>query len=93
MIPDSLLAIADKAYRGEPLKASCPNSFDDDDVREFKKRVRARHETFNARLKSFHVLSGKFRHKPVMDKHKACFKAVAVIVQYGIELGNPLFDI
>lgn len=93
MIPEGLLAIVDKGYRGEPLKASAPNSLDDDDVREFKKRVRARHETFNARLKSFAILSEKFRHKPVLYKHKACFEAVAVIAQYSLELGSPLFTL
>lgn len=93
LIPNGKFAITNKGYRGEPATASCPNHLDDDDVREFKKRVRARHETFNARLKSFAVLSGKFRHKPVMDRHKACFEAVAVIVQYTIELGSPLFYI
>lgn len=92
-IPDGFYVIADKGYRGEPGKVSHPNRLDDDEVREFKKRVRARHETFNARLKAFEVLNQRFRHKPVMHLHKACFEAAAVIIQYSMELGSPLFDL
>lgn len=93
LIPDGFLAVADKAYRGEPKKASTPNILDDEFIRKLKSRIRARHETFNARLKNFKILSERFRHKPVLEKHKACFEAVAVIVQYSLELGSPLFTI
>ena len=92
-IPAGKLVIADKGYRGEPGLVSFPNDLDDPEVREFKKRVRARQETFNARLKAFGVLSGRFRHKPVLKQHEACFVACAVIVQYGIENGSPLFSV
>lgn len=93
LIPDGFLAVANKAYKGEPTKVSFPNHLDDLLIRRLKSRIRARQETFNARLKSFAVLDNPFRHKPVMEKHKACFEAVAVIVQYGIENGSPLFAI
>ena len=39
------------------------------------------------------VLLGRFRHKPVLKQHEACFVACAVIVQYGIENGSPLFSV
>ena len=93
MIPEGFLAIADKGYRGEIEKASVPNPLDDAAVNEFKSIVRARHETFNGRLKNFAVLNEKFRHRPVMERHKACFEAVAIITQYCMELGNPLFEL
>jgi len=93
LIPDGFYVVADKAYKGEPTKCSFPNHFDDPLIRKLKSRIRARQETFNARLKSFAVLDNPFCHKPVMDKHKACFEAVAVIVQYGIENGSPLLAI
>lgn len=93
LIPDGKLAVADKGYRGEPDTCSCPNHLDDEDVAEIKKRIRSRMETFFSRMKSFKVLEDAFRHKPVMEKHKMCFEAVAVLVQYGIDLGFPLFDI
>ena len=54
---------------------------------------RACQETFFSRMKAFQVLRQPFRHKPVMEKHEACFIAVAVMVQYGIENGSPLFHI
>ena len=28
-----------------------------------------------------------------MDKHKICFEAVCVIVQFQLENGSPLFDV
>ena len=54
-------------------------------------RARARHETFNGRIKNFGCLDDRFRHG--MEKHKICFEAVCVIVQYQLENGSPLFDI
>ena len=93
MIPEGRLAIADKAYRGEPGKVSYPNHLDKDAVRELKKRIRARHETFNWRLKNFDVLHQVFRHKPVLPQHKACLEAVAVIVQCEIDMGFKLFQV
>jgi hypothetical protein len=49
------------------------------------------HETFNSRLKNFHCLDDRFRHG--IDKHKICFEAICVIVQYQLENGSPLFDV
>ena len=46
-------------------------------------RLRARHEQINGRLKSFSCLSNRWRHD--LHKHKYCFFAVAVIVQFEIE--------
>lgn len=93
LIPAGRLVIADKAYRGEPNVVSFPNHLDDEEIREFKSRVRSRHETFNGRLKNFDVLKQIFRHKPVLSQHKACFEAVAVIVQCEISLGFQLFHV
>ena len=92
-IPEGRLVIADKGCRGEPGVVSFPNHSDEDEVREFKKRVRARHETFNGRLKNFDVLRQVFRHKPVLHMHKACLEAVAVIVQCEIDFGFKLFQV
>lgn len=91
-IPDGFLAVADKAYRGEPGKVSHnANPLDDPETVALKNRIRARQETFFARVKSFKVIENRFGHKPVLDKHKLCFEAVSVLVQYDIDLGNPLF--
>lgn len=93
MIPEGRLVIADKGYRGEPGVVSFPNHLDEEAVRNFKKRVRARHETFNGRLKTFDVLKQVFRHRPVLSQHKACLEAVAVITQCEMNMGFKLFTV
>jgi DDE superfamily endonuclease len=100
-MPDGKFATADRGYRGKP-KLRIPNNRDAPLVKEFKKRSQARHETFNARLKSFKILSTRFRHRhshrgnpsvTCHDNHKAAFEAVCVLIQYDMENGHPLFAI
>jgi hypothetical protein len=93
-------AIGDDGYRGFPNQVSTANSLDSDNVREFKVRARQRHETYNGKLKQFAVLSERFRCKnnpndklTAQAKLQMCFEAVAVLVQYKMEMGSPLFDI
>ena len=76
------IVIADKGYKADDLAhmVYIPNAIDDKDLKNFKSRVRCRHETFNGRIKHFSCLSETFRHG--MDKHKIVFEAVCVIVQY-----------
>jgi len=92
-MPAGKKAVADRGYVGEAgaRNLSMRNTFDSKAVRDFKRRVRARHENFNARLKSFQILDGCFRHG--VKKHKTVFEAVCVIVQYDMENGHPLFDV
>jgi hypothetical protein len=89
-IPLGNRAIGDRGYSGEPL-CSVRSRFDTPEVREFKRRVRARHEIINARIKAYHALDTRFRHG--MVKHKIMFEAVCVLVQYDMEHGHPLFDV
>jgi hypothetical protein len=90
-IPAGKKVIGDKGYRGEKAIISTPNSHDPPDVRHFKSRARARQESFNSRIKFFACLENRFRHG--LAKHKICFEAVCVIVQYQLENGSPLFDV
>lgn len=90
-IPDGHLAIGDKGYLGEPDVMMTPNSHDTEEVRKFKGRARARHETFNKKLKRFECLDKRFIHKE--GPQATCFEAVLVICQYDMEMGSPLFDI
>lgn len=90
IIPDGRKVIGDRGYRGESNLISTPNPHDAKELRDFKSRARARHETLNGRLKNFQVLSGRFRHK--QDNHKTVFEAICVIVQYQLENGSPLFQ-
>jgi hypothetical protein len=69
-------AIADRAYRGPQIVKR--SEFDSAVVKTFKKRARARHETFNGRIKSFNALDNRFRHG--IAKQKSVFEATCVIV-------------
>lgn len=84
-------AIGDDGYKGFPNQMSIANGLDSEPVSVFKVRSRQRHEAYNGKLKVFAVLSEKFRHP--RDKLQMCFEAVSVLVEYKMELGEPLFDI
>jgi DDE superfamily endonuclease len=91
MVPKGCRVIADSGYAGKTEKEkkifAIRNHLDDDDVSLFKARARARQEQFNARLKSYKCLSGTFIHG--MDRHRMCFAAVLVLLQYAIEDTSP----
>lgn len=90
-IPDGKRAIGDSGYRGEPTKVAVTRDADSDEVKKFKARAKARHETFNARIKNFKILDSAFRHG--FERHKTVFEAVCICVQYDIENGHGLFEI
>ena len=56
-----------------------------------RNRIRARHETVNARMKIFNALGNKFQHP--LQRHQDVFTAVAVLVQLSIRSGEELFEI
>lgn len=89
-IPEGKKCIADKIYVG-CNKIALHNSLDTEEVREFKGRARARQESINARLKSYSILSNRFRHGK--DNHQAVVSAIAVIVSFHMEHGSPLFAV
>lgn len=93
-IPAGKLVIADRGYRGEAV-ISFPNPADDDNVKDFKSAVMARHETVNKRFKDFEILRATFRHNngDPLGNHGPIFKAIAVITQVKLEEGEPLFDV
>lgn len=55
------------------------------------KRIRARHETSNRRLRHFNILRHRFRHQP--HKHGMVFRAIINIVQLEMTLERPLFEV
>jgi hypothetical protein len=65
----------------------------------FKRRARARHKSFNVRIKRFEILSKKLKgfhdHHGVTvhDGHRLVFVAACVVAQYDMENGHPLFDV
>jgi hypothetical protein len=92
MIPQGKRVIADNGYTSTQEQGilSTPNSHDIREVRKFKSRARARHESFNGKVKNFRCLAEQFRHG--VPNHKIVFEAVCIIVQYQLENGSPLFD-
>ena len=93
-MPIGSRGIADNGYVGDGM-LSTDNGLDSIEIKNFKKRAKARQETMNARCKNFSVLSQRFRHteEQRMQSHGLAFTAVIVIVQYEIEGAHPLFDV
>lgn len=54
------------------------------------KRILARHETINKRLKQWKCLGSRFRHP--LFRHPKCFHAIINITQIMINNGDPLFS-
>ena len=96
-IPAGKRLIADKVYATKDLEQTCStwNQFDTEEMQEFKRRAKARHESINDRIKKYQAIKKVFRHGPA--KAQLCFDAVLVMVQYAIEdkgpYGEPLFDV
>jgi hypothetical protein len=91
MIPTGKKAIVDNGYKGKDPKYAKPSPLDSAELRKFKGRARSRQECFNARMKNFGCLKQDFRHG--VDRHRNCFEAIAVVCQYQLENGSPLFDV
>jgi hypothetical protein len=90
------LCIADGGYAMSEVHGGrgflcLPNSTDSKELKQFKSRVRCRHETLNGRLNNFKILQDTFRHG--MNCHGIAFEAVAVIIQYQMDNGAPIFDV
>ena len=91
-IPDGKRAIADSIYRPEDGKTvSITRRGDSTAVKEFKARAKSRQETFNRRIKSFHILATEFRHD--ISHHQMVMEAVCILCQYDIENGHGLFEV
>ena len=99
MVPTGCRVIADAGYTGKTEEEkkifAVDNSLDSDEVKKFKGKAKARQEQFNSRMKSYKCLKSKFRHG--VRKHKICFAAILVLVQYAIEdtssVGEPLITL
>jgi hypothetical protein len=89
------ICITDRGFRSryghESKHFSYPDFMDSKELYNFKSRARQRQETFNRRLKHFEALSSTFKNGFV--KHGIALRAVAVIVQYQMDNGSPLFSV
>jgi len=92
MIPTGKRVIGDSGYSGEDnITVSITREGDSVEVKELKSRAKSRHETFNARIKSYAILATKFRHP--ISLHQTIMESICVLTQYGLESGNGLFEV
>ena len=89
-IPENKFALGDSAYKSSN-KVIVKNKTDSRELKRFKNRALARHETFNGRIKCFNCLCNRWHHD--LKKHKSVMEAVCILVQYDMENGNPLFEV
>ena len=84
---------ADDGYlNASPMYAKCPGAMTArKDRLQLQSKVRARHETFNKRLKQWKILADIYRHP--LEKHYKVFHCVAVITQIILEHEQPLFQV
>ena len=84
---------ADDGYMGEcPLHCKCPGSdTSHKNQKKMRARVRMRHEHVNERMKNYNCLNVKFRHGAT--RHGLAVRAIAVLVQLSMDLGEPLMDL
>jgi hypothetical protein len=82
--------IADGGYRDGNQWSVTPTG-----TRSYRDRqmavIRSRHETINSRLKQWSILAVMFRHS--LEKHSKAFRAVANIVQLGLQTDRPAFQV
>jgi len=89
-IPVDKRAVADSALR-TCQKATTRMPGQQKELKDFIKRATARQENVFKRFKQFNILRSEFRHG--FDMHKDVLDAIAVITQYDMDLGNPLFNV
>jgi len=98
-IPPGSKGIADNGYRSKEVMMEAylafPNSYASRVLRKFLQPSRSRHESLYSRMKNFEVLNQRFRSKHADRdiRHKACFEAVAVTLQFQMENGSPLMSV
>ena len=81
--------VADGGYQSSQIDETMlatPNSTDPPPLKKFKSLGRCREEDVNGRMAKFKVLSHEFEHG--IEKHKICYTAVAVLVQYQLDCGE-----
>ncbi len=89
------VCIADRGFRSkiasERKHFAYPEPMDSQQLNNFKSRARCRQETFNRRLKHFECLSATWTHG--FEKHGIAMRAVAVLVQYQMDNGSPIYAV
>ena len=85
--------VADDGYIGEaPRLVKAPGlQMHSSEDRAMQSVVRSRHETLNGRFKFWEILKHPLRHD--ISEHGQIFRAIAVIIQLGIDEGDKLFSV
>ena len=87
------VGITDRGFRSKFVDESkhfaLPGFMDSKPLFNFKTRAWMRQESYNRRLKHFECLSTTFTHGFV--KHGIALRAVAVMVQYQMDNGSPIY--
>jgi len=86
--------LGDRGYNGEPDYIVTATRFINEGNMQLLRDyhvVRARHETFNRRMKVWNVLGHRFRND--LSRLGIVFNAVAVIEQIKMEHGRPMFPV
>ena len=96
-LPAGLRLVGDSAYDGQPDKVSTTKDAHDSKTKKLFARMKSLQESVFKRMKDFKVLRDAFRHgkgtQDKLEKIKMVFEAVAVLVEYDIENGHPLFEV
>jgi hypothetical protein len=89
------MGIANVGYemdaKGKLRYLCIPSHLDSGELQNFKSRACCHHESLNGQLNNFKILQDIFHHGETC--HGIAFHAVAVIVQYQMENGVPLFEV
>lgn len=96
-LPDGVKAVGDSGYAGQPDKVVVTTEAHAAATKQLFARMKSMQETCFKRMKHFNVLSTTFRHgagtSDKLQKVGDAFDAIAVLTQYDIEHGHPLFKV
>jgi hypothetical protein len=82
--------IADRGYRDGRVNADTPTGYNNP-CQRMKAIVRARHESFNSRVKKYKILSTVYRNR--RETHHIAFHAICNMLQIEIEQGYTLYSV
>jgi hypothetical protein len=96
-VPDGVKLVGDSAYKGQTDKVTTTMDGHSAETKRLFARIKSMNETCNGRFKNFKVVRESFRHgsgtNDKLKKIKLAFEAAAVLVEYDIENGHPLFEV
>jgi hypothetical protein len=82
--------VADCGYQDRGLYADTPTGFNNPG-QHMRSIVHARHESVNSRIKTYKILSTKFRNQLIY--HYKAFHAIVNVLQIEIEGGSTLYEV